>query len=185
MRFASGNSLAKSYGRRPPKLRAAQILPALVYSHRKATTGSTRVARRAGTAQASKPAPTSTRVTVKNIGKSAWPTPARSEPNTRVRPNAAANPKPNPRATCRIPCFRTMPRISVVVAPMASRTPISCLRPFTQWATTAYSPTADSSNAIVAKLANKVPKTRTGQSRNLTSSSSVRSATTGRSSSRA
>ena len=47
-------------------------------------------------------------------------------------------------------------------APSAIRTPISCVRCVTEYAVTAYRPTADSMSAMSAKAANIEPNTRNG-----------------------
>ena len=55
-------------------------------------------------------------------------------------------------------------------APSAIRTPISDVRWVTEYAVTAYRPTADKINAIAAKIANIEPNTRNVQRCNASSS---------------
>ena len=87
--------------------------------------GSMRVARRAGSQQASSPAARSTVVTPANVSPSVAVTPNRMLSTTRVVAAAASSPRTLPTATSVPPCRTTSRTTSARPAPSAMRTPNS------------------------------------------------------------
>src|SRR5262249_26783608 len=106
------------------------------HSCRKAVSGSTFVARRAGAKQASRATPTSSRGMETNVAGSVALTSKSSAFISLVSAKAPARPSPIPALTSFIPCPRTRRITSPVCAPSAIRTPISCVRCVTDHETT-------------------------------------------------
>lgn len=98
------------------------------YSYRRATTGSTRVARRAGIQQAASATPINASVTATNVAGSEAFTPKSKLVIRRVSAKAAATPNTTPKKARRRPSLRTMRSTRPRSAPSAMRTPISRVR---------------------------------------------------------
>src|SRR5882724_12655429 len=110
-----------------------------VHPSRSATIGSTFVARRAGTQQASKATPAKRAATMKNASGSNW----LMSTNTLASSPDIAAPPPRPRATPIAisfdPCRKKSEITSLLCAPSASRIPISRVRRLTTNDTSAIS----------------------------------------------
>src|SRR5262245_122509 len=102
------------------------------YSHRKAIIGSTFAARRAGTKQASSATIVNNNATTMNVTGSVALTPNSKVFINRVRANAEVSPIATPAAPSFPPCAMTSFNTSLVCAPRAIRTPISCVRRATE-----------------------------------------------------
>ena len=100
----------------------------MTYSYLRATSGSTFVARRAGSAHASTAAPSDTKTTIKYVAGSEAVTPNNMLDIHRVSANAPAKPIVVPITVSNIPLRITISRIPGLRAPSAMRMPISCVR---------------------------------------------------------
>ena len=105
-----------------------QSSPGSIYSCRSATIGSVRIARSAGMKQANSATAQSKHATVKKVSASVLVTPSSMLFKKRVRPKAAASPRPMPTNVKRSPCPSTSRRTSSLLAPSAMRMPISWTR---------------------------------------------------------
>src|SRR4029453_17989567 len=133
------------------------------HSLRSATSGSSRAARQAGTRHAAIATAVRRPVIEANVTGSVGETWMSTVLSTRLRPNAPRRPRPTPIASCTSPWRRINQDTSFAPAPSAIRTPISVVRCVTEYAITAYSPTDESTSAIRANNAKRLPKTRYGQ----------------------
>src|SRR5438045_2325410 len=108
------------------------------YSYRRAIMGSILAAFRAGIQQAATPTDSRSAEMAVNVigsvGETVW---TRIVLSTRVTPNDAAKPIARPIASCLIPSVRISRCTDPIDAPRAIRTPISCVRRETEYATTA------------------------------------------------
>src|SRR6185369_10105238 len=98
------------------------------YSYRSATSGSTFVARSAGTRHAMKATANNNTATTPNVIGSLAVTWNRNAAITRVNAYAPSSPKTTPPNASNIPCRSTIFSTSNRRAPSAMRTPISCVR---------------------------------------------------------
>src|SRR5439155_26861242 len=107
-----------------------------LYSHRSATTGSTREAAIAGRLHAAiAVAATPTHATANEAPSVGWMSYKRLL-STRLVPAADTAPTAPPAAVNRMPCVMIIIRTACRVAPRAIRTPISCVRCATEYAIT-------------------------------------------------
>src|SRR5581483_5113052 len=114
------------------------------------TTGSTRIARRAGRYAAASITATSATLTPANVAGSCGVTPNNKLSMIRVAASAPARPIARPTTAIRTACPSTSERMSCGCAPSARRMPISRRRCATEYAVTLNRPNAASSSASVA-----------------------------------
>jgi len=119
------------------------------YSCRIALAGSTRMARRAGIQQPSSAARISTADAATSVTGSAGDTWTSWDRRRRFTAADETSPITRPAPAKAVPCRSTSSKTSLDVAPIAIRTPISCVRRLTECATTAYKPTVASRSAII------------------------------------
>ncbi len=95
-----------------------------------------RSARRAGSQLAMKAVPSRTSTTATNVAGSVGRTSYSTADMTRVRRNAPATPAATPTNASTIPCLTMSRNTDPGEAPSATRTPISCFRWLTAYAST-------------------------------------------------
>src|SRR5437016_13046162 len=152
------------------------------YSVRSAAVGSTCMAWRAGTEQATSPTASSNAATVVRVAGSVGVTSYSMAARRRFASTAPTSPRTDPRPAIRKPRRITMRRTSRAVAPSAIRTPSSRVRWRTMVAMAPNRPTAASATALPAKTPSSSAFSRgcaSGPSRYVPNGAALASATPG------